>query len=365
MKKTRTTQKKQMNLLTRILIYIGIPIVIIYGVSSFITLYNVNTSITGLTEKQLETESNAAANEIAGVFSKYLEITRQMAVNSQFEDMTTEITPGFVPTAAQGFAKSEKSLSGVKASDPNIMEAWIGDSDSNQLLLSQGFYSSPDWIMVERPWYTQMMAAGGTTLTAPYVDAMTNKMVVTAVSPIYRTGTKDIISAAGLDFTLDSVSAMMSEYKLGETGSFILASADGQLIYHPNQEYVNTNIKDSDMSDNIKDAVLNQQTGAIEYTSDGSHNHGYVTMVGNTGWTITTGLPDKEFNSPYNLIQIITFIIMLIVIAGMVLLTVFTSRKIAKPINMLAGVANKLAVGNVDVNTDGIAAISSEITELT
>jgi methyl-accepting chemotaxis protein len=245
------------------------------------------------------------------------------------------------------------------------MEAWIGDSDSNQLLLSQGFYASPDWIMVERPWYTQMMAAGGTTLTAPYVDAMTNKMVVTAVSPIYRTGTKDIISAAGLDFTLDSVSAMMSEYELGETGSFILASADGQLIYHPNQEYVNTNIKDSDMSDNIKDAVLNQQTGAIEYTSDGSHNHGYVTMVGNTGWTITTGLPDKEFNSTYAMFLIITFIIMLVVIAGMVLLITFISKKIATPINMLAGVANKLAVGNVDVSTDGISAISSEITELT
>ncbi|WP_373482448.1 methyl-accepting chemotaxis protein [Acetobacterium sp.] len=365
MEETKTIKKKQMNLLTRILIYIGIPIVIIYGISSFITLYNVNASITSMTERQLATESDAAANEIAGAFNKYLEITRQMAVNSQFEDATIEITPGMVPTVAQGYAKSEKTLSGVKASDPNILEAWVGDSDSNQLLLSKGFYASPDWVMVERPWYIQMMDVGGTTMTAPYVDAMTGKMVVTAVSPIYRTGTKDVISAAGLDFTLDSVSAMMSEYKLGKTGFFILASSDGQLIYHPNREYVNTNIKDSNMSDNIKDAVLNQKTGAIEYNSDGSYNHGYVAMVGNTGWTITTGLPDKEFVSTYNLIQLITFIIMLIVIAGMVLLTIYTSRKIAKPINMLAGVANKLAVGNVDVNTDGIAAISSEITELT
>lgn len=219
--------------------------------------------------------------------------------------------------------------------------------------------------MAERPWYIQMIEAGGTTLTAPYVDAMTDKMVVTAVSPIYRTGTQEIIGAAGLDFSLDSVSTMMGEYNLGETGFFILASADGQLIYHPNQEYGNTNITDANMSDNIKDAVLTQQTGAIEYSSDGTNNHGYVAMVGNTGWTITTGLPNKEFDSAYNLIQLITFIIMLIVIAGMVMLTIFTSRKIAKPINMLAGVANKLAVGDVDVSTDEISAISSEITELT
>lgn len=56
---------------------------------------------------------------------------------------------------------------------------------------------------------------------------------------------------------------------------------------------------------------------------------------------------------------------MIIVIAGMVLLTVITSKKIVKPINMLVGVANKLAVGDVDVNTNDIPIISSEITELT
>jgi methyl-accepting chemotaxis protein len=362
---TKKAQKKQMNLLKRILLFIGIPIVIIYGVSSLIILNNVNTSITGLTEKQLETESNAAAHEIAGVFNKYFEITKQMAVNSQFEDVVNEITAGSVPTAAQGFAKSEKTLAGIKATDPSIMEAWIADADANLLLLSQGYYQSPDWVMVKRPWYIQMMNEGGTTLTAPYIDAMTNKLVVTAVTPIYRSGTKDVISAAGLDFSLDSVSAMMGEYKLGETGSFILASSDGQLIYHPNQEYVNTNINDTDMSDNIKEAILTQKTGAIEYTSGGSNYHGYVSMVGDTGWSITTGLPDKEFNSAYNLIQMIMLIIMLLVIAGIVLMTVYTSRKIARPINLLAGIANKMAMGDVDVSTEGISAISSEITELT
>jgi methyl-accepting chemotaxis protein len=116
-----------------------------------------------------------------------------------------------------------------------------------------------------------MIKVGGTAMTAPYVDAMTGKMVVTAVTPIYRTGTTEVIGAAGMDFTLDSVSAMMSGYKLGETGFFILASSDGQLIYHPNKDYINTNIKDSIMSDNIKDAVLNQQTGGIEYTSDSTY----------------------------------------------------------------------------------------------
>ncbi len=357
--------KKQVNLLTRILIYIGIPIIVIYGISTSFMLYGVKVQITDLTEKQLVSESSAAANEIAGVFNKYLEITKQMAVNSQFEDTIAEITPGMAPSSAAGFVKSEKTLAGIKASDPNILEAWVADVDSNQLLLSEGYYANPDFVTVERPWYIQMIKVGGTAMTAPYVDAMTGKMVVTAVTPIYRTGTTEVIGAAGMDFTLDSVSAMMNEYKMGETGSFILASSDGQLIYHPNKDYINTNIKDSIMSDNIKDAVLNQQTGGIEYTSDSTYNHGYVTMVGDTGWTITAGLPDKEFNSAYNLYKWITMLIILGVVALIALMTIFTSRKIAKPIQTLAGIANKMAEGDVDVSTDGIKAISSEITELT
>lgn len=101
MRKLQPDQKKQISLLTRILIYIGIPILIIYCISSAITLYGVNKSITGVTKKQLISESEAAANEVAGVFTKYMEITKQMSVNSQFEDTLLELQPGMAATAAQ------------------------------------------------------------------------------------------------------------------------------------------------------------------------------------------------------------------------------------------------------------------------
>lgn len=97
------SNKKQMSLLARIILFIGLPI-IIYGITSLFTLYNVNTAIADMSEQQLESESLAAANAIDGALGKYLETTNQMAMNSQFADLVLEITPGLDPTQAANFA---------------------------------------------------------------------------------------------------------------------------------------------------------------------------------------------------------------------------------------------------------------------
>ena len=77
---------------------------------------------------------------------------------------------------------------------------------------------------------------------------------------------------------------------MGETGYFILASADGTLIYHPNEEYKNLNVADADLSDNLKEAILAATEGNLEYTSDGIMSYGYLSPVGNTGWVVALAL---------------------------------------------------------------------------
>ncbi|MEL7657647.1 MAG: cache domain-containing protein, partial [Bacillota bacterium] len=362
----RTSKKKQRGLLTKIMVFIGIPVVIIYGISSFITLNMVNQSITDLTVKQLNSDSVSAANEIAGKFNAYLEISKQIAVNSQFEDLIINSQPGTPVTTTPGFPNSEKTLMGVKQSDPdNIMEAWIADVKTNQLALSKGYFEKDGYVVKERTWYKQMVEVGGPTMSAPYLDALSGKIVVTAVAPIYKSGTNEIIGAAGLDFSLDNVYKMISEYKLGNEGFYILTSNDGQIIYHPNQEYLNTNIADAKMSDNIKNAILKLQEGSIEYTNDGVESHGYVAAVGDTGWTVTTGLPEKEFASTFNAVRTISLIIILLVMIIITTLIVVISRRIVKPIKELAVVANKMAIGDINVNINEIKASSNEIMELT
>ncbi|MDF3002409.1 MAG: methyl-accepting chemotaxis protein signaling domain protein [Bacillota bacterium] len=352
-------------LLTKILLYIGIPILAAYGVSSFITLNTVNKTITDLTTKQLVSESEAAAKDIGGRFNEYLKITETMAQSSQLEDVVLELQPGMTADLAPSFKRAENSLASVKAMEPEtIIEAWVADVDTNQLVLSNGYFSSPDWVAIKRPWFIQMAEANAPTMTSPYLDALTGKLVVTAVTPIYREGTNEIIGAAGLDFLLDGISATIAGYQLGKTGYFILADSTGQIIYHPSKDYLNTNVKDADLSDNVKDAILGHQTGSIEYTDGNQEIHGYLSAVGATGWTVATALPNQEFHSTYHSLQRLTLGIIFAVLLIIGVMIVAVSRRIVTPVRQLAFIAHKLAVGDVDVETNRVKAMSSELDEL-
>ena len=152
---------------------------------------------------------------------------------------------------------------------------------------------------------------------------------------------------------------------MGETGYFILASADGTLIYHPNEEYKNLNVADADLSDNLKEAVLAASEGSLEYSSDGIQSYGYLSPVGNTGWVVATGLPEDEFNSVFQSVQMTTagiFLLALVLIGGLIVLI---SRKIVSPLKRLAEAADRMALGDVKVDVSGITNSRDEVGELT
>lgn len=364
--KTLNLKNGKGTLLSKIMLYIGVPILAAYGVSSFVTLHTVNKAITELTTKQLNSESVAASSDIAGRFNEYLKITETMAQSSQFEDFVLELQPGMQADIVPAFKKAENSLSSIKAMDPDtILEAWIADVDSNQLALSNGFFASADWVAKERPWFIQMAEANAPTMTSPYLDALTGKLVVTAVTPIYREGTDEIIGAAGLDFLLDGISETIGSYQLGETGYFILVDSAGQIIYHPTKDYLNTNVKDAGLSDNVKEAILNHRTGNIEYTDASEEIHGFISEVGNTGWTVTTALPNHEFHSTYNSVRTVSFAIIFAVLFMIGVMMTAVSRRIVKPVKQLAAIAHQLAVGDVEVETKQVKAVGDELYELT
>jgi len=354
------------SLVTKILLYIGGPIALTYLIVALVTLTTVNQSITDLTTNELTAKSQAAANEINTTLSTYLDIADQMAANSQFEDLCKNTAPGTNIMEAPGFDRVMATMVNIEKQDPeNFMCSWVADIDSSQLVDSDGWLSEPGYDVLVRDWYLEVAAADDVTITAPYVDETTGLVVVSTVAPVRDSATGEMIGVAGLDFNIDYIYSLMQGYELGETGYFILTSADGTLIYHPNEEYKNLNVADADLSDNLKEAILAAIEGNLEYTSDGIQSYGYLSQVGNTGWVVATGLPEDEFNSVFHKVQMTTagiFLLALVLIGGLIVLI---SRKIVSPLKRLAEAADRMALGDVKVDVSGITNSKDEVGELT
>ncbi|MEM5771011.1 MAG: methyl-accepting chemotaxis protein, partial [Bacillota bacterium] len=206
------------------------------------------------------------------------------------------------------------------------------------------------WVVKERPWYKQMVAENRIIMTEPYEDSVTKSQVVSVICPVYKKGSSEIVGATGVDFSLDKLGEMIQSYTLGDTGYYIFMAPTGKIIYHPVAENTNLSITETDMSDSIKNAALSKTEGSLVYTSHGVQSHGYLALVGDTGWMIATGLPNAEFNRDFFTVRATMLIIFGIAIAVIILILLVLSRQIVVPIKALTNTANLIAEGNLDVS---------------
>ncbi len=340
-------------LLIKILLFIGVPVLIAFCITAVFVLKMVGNSVSTLTTNELTSKSEAASYQVSEFFSKQLSIAEQMATNSHIENLFEETLPGQVITSSVSFPEIKNTLIDIQKTDSeNIMASWIADVDSSQFTQHDGYLSGADWKIKSRTWYNSLVEKQGVILTDPYVDPVTGQFIVSAIAPLYKENTKELLGVTAIDFSIDKLSSLMKEYKLGETGFFILATNNGQLIYHPNEEYIGKNVTEVNMSENIIDAIKNKVSGEIVYDSETNNNHGYVSNVGDTGWVVATGLPEREFNSTFDSIRKMIIISFGIAILIILVLIIMISISIVKPLRKLRNVANEIADGNLNVEVD-------------
>lgn len=338
-------------LLSKILFFVGGPVLISYLVVGLILMSLVGTAVSGLAGNELAAKSQAASHEINGYFEQHFEVVKTMAANVELEALFNVVTPGVKIDESEAFAPIKRTLQNIQdLNADSIMSVWVVDVDSSQLAQADGYVSKSDWNVQQRPWFIQMKDEKAAILTEPYEDTATKLQVVTVAGPVFKPGTQEIIGAAGIDFSLEALAKTLASYTLGESGFYVLTTGSGQLIYHPVAENINRNIAETDMSQSIQKAMLSKTAGSLEYASHGLQNHGYVAPVGNTGWMVATGLPDAEFYKQYTAVRVTMLTTFAITAVGIFVMMLFVSRQIITPIKRLTHAANLIAEGNLEVS---------------
>ena len=335
----------------KILLFVGIPVLLSYSVVQGIVLQLVGPSVTEMTNNELNARSMAVSSDVNGFLLEHMQIPKQLAYDAAVVHMMEQTTPGKTMQEYPAFVELFQTLEALGQDHSNVVGVFLADIDAQQLVITSG---DPvlNYNVESRSWFQEMKANGGLTVTEPYEDLITKQQVVTIAAPVYKTGTKEIIGAAGVDITLEALVKTVGSYQLGETGYYILVSGGGQVLYHPEAASQNINVANADMSDNIKQAFLNKTIGSLEYTSHGTKSHGYLSTVGDSGWMIVTGLPDQEFYKEYNRILLIIGVTFLVASAAIAAILLVISRNLAAPLQVLRKTANQIADGDLDVQMD-------------
>lgn len=347
--------KSKKRIADEILFEVGRSVLLVFLIVAVIAIFMVRWVIVSSKESELTLQSVAASNQLAGFFEQYSKASGQLAVNPEIKHVLAEVKPGDDIQKAEKMDTVRQNLLNVVETDSdNIMAAWIADMDSSALTQSDGFTSgkSDGWDITQRVWYQKLMDSGKTVLTEPYVDPATDQTILSAVSPVFDDAGKEIIGVTGLDVSLKHLTDVMGKYKIGKNGYVFLMSSEGTVIYHPQEDVLQKNISEVDISQNVKDAVKAGKEEFLKYKASGKTKYGVAEPVGDTGYLVVSNMSFWEY---YYLVFGMVVALIIIFLVGILLIVLSIKKSasnLSKPIMELNHTAQQLADGDLDVHLE-------------
>ncbi len=349
MKQQEKTKIPKKGIETKILRQIGGSVILVLLLIEIVSICMVGWLFFSSKKAELTQESNAAANQLTGFLEQYTKSVEQLAVNPEIRQVMAETKPGDYMMDAEKADTAMENLIGIAKTDTeNVLSAWMSDLDTSSLAQSDGFISDESWDITGRGWYG-CIETGEPILTEPYLDSSTGKMILSAACPVFDDATGTVLGAVGMDISLEHMTDIMSEYKIGRSGYILLLSENGTFLYHPQSDIIRKNIKDVNISENAMDAVLSGTNKFLAYQVDGHTKYGSLKTAGDTGYLVLSCLPFGEY---YATLIAMVIALMLIFAAGIFLIAFRikkSARNLTKPILELNHTAQQLADGNLDV----------------
>lgn len=332
-----------------IMTHIGKSVTLVFLVVAAVAIFMVGWTIMTSKEKELTLESRAASNQLTAFLAQYTRGAEQLAVNPDIIDIMNEIKPGDNILKAKKMDSVMEYLVNIANTDTeNVMAVWLSDLDASALAQSDGFVGDESWDITGRGWYS-CITDKKTVLTEPYIDSSTGKMILSAAAPVYDNTTGAVIGAVGFDFSLDHITDILEEYKIGRGGYLLLLSENGTFLYHPQNDFIGKNIREINISQNVANAVAAKKSEFLKYKAEGITKYGSLDPAGDTGYLVLSSLPLSE----YFAILIAMVVALIILFTAGILLIALSIRKsaanVTKPILELNHTAQQLAAGNLDV----------------
>ncbi|AQZ32775.1 chemotaxis protein [Pseudomonas sp. LPH1] len=212
---------------------------------------------------------------------------------------------------------------------------------------SGGFTMRPDEQMPAdydprtRPWYKDALAAGGTTLTEPYVDAATGELIITIATPARPAG------VVGGDLSLQTLVNIINALDFDGIGYAFLVSADGKVLVHPDKNLVMKNLKDiypqdtPRISSEFSEAQLDGNTRILTFTP--------VKGLPSVSWHIGLSIDKAKAYAMLTEFRASAIIVTVIAVVLIIALLGLLIRVLMQPLTAMGKAMHDIAQGEGDL----------------
>ncbi len=233
---------------------------------------------------------------------------------------------------------------GTTVSDKEILEMTAGTEDG----WFSGYYSGDNTGKKDprqRPWYKDAKAQDKTVFTEAYIDANTNKLVVSVASPVKADGR--FIGATCVDLALDVLTEQTAKMKYHGEGAGIIAEANGNILATSGAGEPMKNFKDIDGLGSHFDEMVKNGEGYFEVTINGEDKVFAYTTVPETGWLMGISAPSSFVFAALTHLKVVFAVLTIAGLALAAFICLSFAGRITEPIMGLESHAVQLAEGNL------------------
>lgn len=154
----------------------------------------------------------------------------------------------------------------------------------------------------------------------------------------------------------ESLSEIVSNFKIGENGIGYIIDKDSVMIANPDFSYVESEANSIELAKQEEDGeesvrtfekIVAEDAGLVEYDFGGEAVSGFNKIEG-TDWTYLTMLTKEEFMSPITNMRVLLGIIGVVSLLIAVVAIVLVSNNIVNPIIEISAISKK--IGNLDIS---------------
>nr|WP_298168519.1 methyl-accepting chemotaxis protein [uncultured Pseudomonas sp.] len=199
----------------------------------------------------------------------------------------------------------------------------------------------PDYDPRKRPWYKDAMAAGGSTLTEPYVDASTKQLIITIATPVSGKG------VVGGDLSLETLVKIVNSLDFNGIGYAFLVSADGKILVHPDGNLVMKNLKDvfpqntPRIGSDFTEAELNGETRILTFTP--------VKGLPSVDWYVGLSIDKAKAYAALGEFRASAIVATIIAVVLIILLLSMLISVLMQPLNLMGKAMQDIAQGEGDL----------------
>ncbi|PLT34128.1 sensor histidine kinase [Bacillus sp. V5-8f] len=172
---------------------------------------------------------------------------------------------------------------------PDAMYVYMGTEEGRYIQYPEG-PTLPGYDPRKRPWYVRALEDPGEVLmTGAYVSSGITHKIVSNVVTIQRNGKR--IGVIGLDVSLDGLTSLIHDVKIGGSGYVILTQSNGTILAHPKKPELNF---ESISELKIPKLEAIRQGGTFEAKVDGQESILHVITSENRNWKYITVIGKKD-----------------------------------------------------------------------